>query len=32
MKTEAGRRMAEHRHEVMEQYLGEFHREWDGEA
>ncbi|CAL5229842.1 g13251 [Coccomyxa viridis] len=32
MKTGAGRRMAEHRHDVMEQFLDEFHREWDAEA
>ena len=27
MKTAAGRRMAQHRHDVMEQYLEEFYRE-----
>ena len=32
MKTGAGRRMAQHRHDFMEQYLDEFHREWDAEA
>lgn len=30
MKTKAGKRMAEHRHKVMEEYLAEFYREWDG--
>lgn len=29
MKTEAGRRMAQHRHAVMEQFLQEFMQEWD---
>ena len=32
MKTEAGKRMAQHRHEVMETFLQEFYREWDAEA
>jgi uncharacterized protein len=30
MKTQAGRRMAQHRHEFMEAYLAEFCQEWDG--
>jgi uncharacterized protein len=30
MKTETGRKMAEHRHKFMEQYLDEFFAEWDG--
>jgi len=32
MKTVAGKRMAQHRHEMMEEYLEEFYREWDAEA
>ena len=32
MKTEAGKRMARHRHLVMEQFLQDFHREWDAKA
>ena len=32
MNTPAARRMAEHRHAVMEAYLEEFHREWNGEC
>ena len=32
MKTEAGKRMALHRHSVMEEFLTEFSREWDGAA
>jgi uncharacterized protein len=32
MKTEAGRRRAEKRHEFMEDYLKEFYEEWDGRA
>ncbi len=31
MNTSAGRSMAEHRHQFMEQFLGEFYREWNGE-
>jgi len=31
MNTTAGKQMAEHRHRFMEQYLSEFHLEWDGE-
>lgn len=30
MNTSAGRRMAEHRHKVMEEFLAEFMREWEG--
>ncbi len=30
MFTQTGKQMAEHRHEVMEQFLTEFHAEWDG--
>ncbi|MBW2972147.1 HD domain-containing protein [Candidatus Woesearchaeota archaeon] len=30
METETGRKMAEHRHEFMEQYLEEFYNEWEG--
>ncbi|MFH0713581.1 MAG: HD domain-containing protein [Candidatus Micrarchaeota archaeon] len=30
MNTVAGRKMAEHRHKVMEQYLEEFYDEWEG--
>lgn len=30
MFTETGRRMAEHRHKFMEEYLEEFYAEWDG--
>jgi HD superfamily phosphodiesterase len=32
MKTDAGKRMALHRHRVMEDFLTEFGREWDGKA
>mmetsp|Transcript_13861 Transcript_13861/g.23423 ORF Transcript_13861/g.23423 Transcript_13861/m.23423 type:complete len:317 (+) Transcript_13861:334-1284(+) len=32
MKTTAGRRMAEERHTVMEDYLDRFFREWAGQA
>lgn len=32
MYTETGKRLAQHRHEVMEQYLDEFFKEWQGEA
>ena len=32
MKTEAGKRMAQQRHQVMEQFLQDFHREWDANA
>jgi HD superfamily phosphodiesterase len=32
MKTKAGRRMAEERHTVMEDYLDRFFREWAGQA
>ena len=32
MKTDTGRRMAQHRHEVMESYLKEFYAEWDALA
>jgi uncharacterized protein len=31
MNTETGRKMAEHRHKYMEDYLKEFYAEWDGE-
>ena len=30
MYTKTGREMAQHRHEVMEQFLDEFYAEWDG--
>jgi uncharacterized protein len=30
MNTEAGKRMAEHRHEVLEGFLAEFTAEWEG--
>lgn len=30
MNTATGRRMAQDRHAFMEQYLDQFHREWDG--
>ncbi|KAH0877736.1 hypothetical protein HID58_065130 [Brassica napus] len=32
MKTEAGKRRAEKRHEFMEEFLKEFYVEWDGRA
>ena len=32
MKTEAGKRMAQHRHLVMEQFLQDFYSEWDANA
>jgi HD superfamily phosphodiesterase len=32
MKTEAGRRMAQRRHAVMEQFLRDFLQEWDAAA
>lgn len=32
MGTEAGRRLAEHRHSYMEAFLTEFYAEWDGEC
>ncbi|MDD4604103.1 MAG: HD domain-containing protein [Bacteroidales bacterium] len=32
MNTETGRRMAEQRHQFMEQYLEQFFREWEGES
>lgn len=32
MKTDAGRLMAEGRHEVMTGFLREFHDEWEGRA
>ncbi|MFZ2189002.1 MAG: HD domain-containing protein [Candidatus Moraniibacteriota bacterium] len=31
MNTETGKSLAQHRHECMEQFLLEFHKEWDGE-
>jgi len=31
MNTDAGRKMAAHRHQFMEQYLEEFFKEWEGE-
>jgi len=31
MNTEAGRRIAQQRHDVMEQFLSRFYKEWDGE-
>ncbi len=30
MKTNAGKRMAQHRHRFMEEFVTEFDREWDG--
>lgn len=30
MFTETGKQLAQHRHEVLEQYLNEFYSEWDG--
>jgi uncharacterized protein len=30
MNTEAGKRMAEHRHEFIKDYLAEFYQEWEG--
>ncbi len=30
MNTDTGRKMAEHRHIFMEQYLNEFYKEWNG--
>ncbi|MFN8300541.1 MAG: HD domain-containing protein [Chitinophagales bacterium] len=32
MNTEPGKRMAEHRHQFMEQYLDQFYREWEGKS
>lgn len=32
MNTEAGRKIAQGRHEFMEKYLEEFYREWNGEG
>lgn len=32
MKTEVGRRRAERRHKVMEDFLAEFYREWEGKS
>ena len=32
MKTMTGKKMAEHRHKFMEQFLDEFYREWEGEV
>jgi len=31
MGTETGRRLAQHRHEVVERFLAEFHAEWDAD-
>jgi len=31
MNTHTGKSMAEHRHNYMEQFLGEFYKEWNGE-
>lgn len=32
MNTKTGKRKAEHRHKVMEQFLDEFYKEWNGEV
>ena len=32
MNTRTGKKMAEHRHKFMEQFLDEFYREWEGEV
>lgn len=32
MNTEEGRKIAEHRHKYMEQFLDEFYKEWEGEV
>lgn len=32
MFTDTGKKLAKHRHEVMEEYLKEFHKEWKGEV
>lgn len=32
MNTATGKRLAEQRHEIMEQFLGEFFKEWEGKA
>jgi uncharacterized protein len=32
MNTETGKHLAEHRHEIMEQFLDEFFKEWQGEV
>lgn len=32
MNTETGRRLAEERHQFMEQFLDQFYREWNGEG
>ncbi|MBI9073371.1 MAG: HD domain-containing protein [Melioribacteraceae bacterium] len=31
MNTESGKKIAEHRHTFMQQYLDEFYKEWEGE-
>ncbi len=31
MQTKTGKKMAQHRHEFMEEYLKEFYKEWEGE-
>lgn len=31
LETESGRKLAEHRHVYMEQFLDEFYKEWEGE-
>ncbi len=31
MNTKTGKEMANHRHKFIEQFLDEFHKEWDGE-
>jgi uncharacterized protein len=32
MYTDTGKRLAQHRHDVMQQFLDEFFKEWQGEV
>ncbi|MCA9486164.1 HD domain-containing protein [Candidatus Woesearchaeota archaeon] len=32
MNTKTGKKMAEHRHKIMEEFLTEFYKEWEGEV